>query len=171
MVGRLAFVLVFSVCWLAAEYVGRAEQQPRLRVSLRDVAGEFLASSEVREGQPVYLNAVSAPMRFLPRLDVRDPALRIVSGVGFVSWRERAGARVWAFYLIPKAGFKNAFYARTPSDVQNLRREPLAEFVLDVGQSRVLREMTAWSIEPYALDLSVIQSPAGASAPGPGSPR
>jgi hypothetical protein len=91
-------------------------------------------------------------MAFLSRRDVKDQKGRIVSGIGAVAWAEGEGARVWVFSVVPKDDVPNDFYA-SPQGIVNTKREPLAEFVLKVGETRRLVEMEPWGVEAYVLEL------------------
>lgn len=150
----LGFVAICAILFGVGTSAAPAQRgDTYLGVELTRADGRLGGRREVIATKPPDLAKANANVQFLVRRDVKDEKGRIVTGVGYVAWREGKGARVWVFSLVPKAGVANDYYA-TMSGIANTRREPLAEFVLTtVGQSRPLVEMKKWGFDPFVIKL------------------
>ena len=146
--------LIAALSFLGADSVAVPTPQTVQQVEVRREDGALAGRVGVRE-EKLDEDLLITPrvfMAFLFRKDVKDQKGRIVSGIGAVAWAEGDGARVWVFSVVPKDDVPNAFYA-SPQGIVNTKREALAEFVLKMGETRRLREMEAWGIEPFAMEL------------------
>lgn len=150
MTTRLAVCLISVVSLIGL--VGAA--QAKHMVVVADATGQGRAQSEPRAAKPTGASA-SRPeiMVFFLKHDVRDAQGRVVTGLGFVTWMEGAGAHVSVFTMVPKPGAPNTFLAGSPEQTASLQPVALVDFTLKVGGSRSLDEMKALGVDPMVVSF------------------
>ena len=129
------------------------------------IAGVFLMGSQVASGPWIAIQNArgqdlmsfvaqdtpfkpGVPTRVGERLNVRAADGRTTTGVAYYAWTTESSVRVVVLAEIPAAQAKPGSF---PSDSPSSRYEQIAEFTLAMGESREVKELKGFGLEPTTV--------------------
>ena len=154
----LRFVtLIIVATWSSGLMAHDAQIQMQAGVIVKEHDGTPRLRFGLREAKPKQWPDSGDVHFFFRRHDVKDAAGRVVTGLGFIGWKQGPDARIAVFTLVPKAGAPNAFLAASPETTRNLRLEPFDEFTLAPGKSMSVDKVKVLGVEPAIVVFEVAQ--------------
>lgn len=143
-----ALMTALMLTWAGATGFGQVAAQPFVSIM---VEGKFSAGFQA-EANPIpdVLMSPSRVMIRVVRKDARLPDGQIVNGFGFNGWQEGNAAFVVMSALVPADG-TNRYVERQPGVRPEFSKREFVRFTVPLGQSRVVEEMKALGLEPFAV--------------------